>query len=163
MPTGSQLKLGITGHRGLPPETTKLVTSALRAAIDELPKPVIGVSLLADGPDAIFADEIVHIGGQLEVIVPAARYRDRLPAEHHATYDRLLSRAVNVQRLDYAESTEGAHMAASEAMLDKIDLLLAVWDGKPARGFGGTADVVGAARDRGIPVTIVWPVGASRD
>jgi hypothetical protein len=40
---------------------------------------------------------------------------------------------------------------------------LAVWDGKPARGYGGTADVVADAKTRGIPVTIIWPPGATRD
>ncbi|MFE3984588.1 hypothetical protein ACFXPR_08900 [Nocardia tengchongensis] len=30
----------------------------------------------------------------------------------------------------------------------------------PARGFGGTADVVATAR--GLPVTVLWPEGAER-
>jgi len=34
---------------------------------------------------------------------------------------------------------------------------------KPARGYGGTADVVAEARQRGVPLTIIWPEGASRD
>jgi hypothetical protein len=54
-------------------------------------------------------------------------------------------------------------MAASRAMLDKADRLFAVWDGEPARAYGGTADVVTEARQRGIPVTVIWPKGASRD
>jgi hypothetical protein len=53
-------------------------------------------------------------------------------------------------------------MDASRHMLADADVLLAVWDGQPARGYGGTADVVNAARDQGIPVTIVWPAGAMR-
>jgi hypothetical protein len=36
-------------------------------------------------------------------------------------------------------------------------------DGEPARGYGGTADVVEAAEQRGVPVTVIWPDGASRD
>jgi hypothetical protein len=35
-------------------------------------------------------------GGQLHVIVPAQQYRDSLPTAHHADYDELLSRAVEV-------------------------------------------------------------------
>jgi hypothetical protein len=54
-------------------------------------------------------------------------------------------------------------MAASERMLDLADQLVAVWDGLPARGYGGTADVVAAARRRGMPVVVVWPPGARRD
>jgi len=36
-------------------------------------------------------------------------------------------------------------MRASEHMLTLADELLAIWDGKPARGHGGTADVAAAA------------------
>jgi hypothetical protein len=53
-------------------------------------------------------------------------------------------------------------MDASLRMLVEADELLAVWDGQPARGYGGTADVVGVAREKGIPVTVVWPAGAMR-
>ena len=67
------------------------------------------------------------------------------------------------QRSIYIESTEQAHMAASQAMLASADRLYAVWDGQPARGYGGTADVVAEAEKRGIPVTVIWPEGAVRD
>jgi hypothetical protein len=53
-------------------------------------------------------------------------------------------------------------MEASNAILDRADRLFAVWDGQAARGYGGTADVVGEARKRGVPVTIIWPEGARR-
>jgi hypothetical protein len=48
-------------------------------------------------------------------------------------------------------------------MLDMIDQLIAVWDGQPARGHGGTADVVNEAHQHQLPVTVLWPHGASRD
>jgi len=54
-------------------------------------------------------------------------------------------------------------MDASRVMLERADMLLAVWDGKPARGYGGTADVVQLARDMRKPVVVVWPEGASRE
>jgi hypothetical protein len=41
--------------------------------------------------------------------------------------------------------------------------LFAVWDGKPARAYGGTADVVAYAREHGTPVRVIWPDGAQRD
>ena len=41
--------------------------------------------------------------------------------------------------------------------------LWAIWDGKPARGYGGTADAVTAARNSGLPVQVMWPDGALRD
>jgi hypothetical protein len=54
-------------------------------------------------------------------------------------------------------------MDASVQMIEQADELFAVWDGKPARGYGGTADVVDAARKRGLPVTVIWPAGSRRD
>lgn len=158
------MKIAITGHRGLPDSTERLIDSAIRAELarydgDDL----TGLSALADGADQIFAQAVLDQGGRLEVIVPAARYRDGLPESAHATYDALLERAVDVHRLDRIESDSEAHMEASQAMLTMADRLFAVWDGKPARGYGGTADVVKVAEDQGTPVTVIWPDGAMRD
>ncbi|GDY28421.1 hypothetical protein [Gandjariella thermophila] len=156
--------VAVTGHRGLSEATERLVAEALRAEIDRRAgADLVGVSCLADGADTLFAEAVLAAGGSLVVVVPAERYRDGLPASHHATYDALLSRAAEVVRLHHVKSVAEAHMNASLRMLDRADELLAVWDGLPARGFGGTADVVAAARERGVPVTVVWPDGAHRD
>lgn len=158
------MRIAITGHRELPAETERLVDQAIRQQLAAYTgRDLVGVTNLADGADQLFARAVLDAGGQLDVIVPAARYRDGLPESAHAAYDVLLSRASNVHRLDRIESTEEAHMEASTAMLDRAERLFAVWDGKPARGYGGTADVVAEARNRGIPVTVIWPEGASRD
>ena len=158
------MRIAITGHRGLPAATEQLVNRAIREQLAACTgQDIIGVSNLADGADQLFAQAVLDAGGQLEVIIPAARYRDGLPESAHASYDRLLSKASNVHRLDRIESTAEAHMEASKVMLDTADRLFAVWDGKPARAYGGTADVVAEARKRGIPVTVIWPEGAARD
>ncbi len=66
-------------------------------------------------------------------------------------------------RLDHTESDSTAHMDASKRMITQADRLLAVWDGGPARGHGGTADVVSAAREQRLPVIVIWPRGARRE
>jgi hypothetical protein len=159
------MRIAITGHRGLPAATERLVDRDIRGhlAVDTAEGDLVGVSNLADGADQIFARAVLDTGGRLEVIVPAAQYRDGLPEAAHTEYDALLSAASQVDLLSYVESTEEAHMAASQAMLARADRLYAVWDGKPARGYGGTADVVAEAEKRGIPVTVIWPEGAVRD
>lgn len=43
-----------------------------------------------------------------------------------------------------------------------VDRLIAVWDGRPARGYGGTADLVAYARGLGVPVQVLWLAGAVR-
>lgn len=157
-------RLAISGHRGLPETTAALVETKLRAKVATYAGPeLVGLSLLADGPDTMFARAVLDMGGSLVVVVPAERYSDALPTEHHATYDALVDRAAEVIRLDRVASDSEAHMAGSETMLARADRLLAVWDGQPARGYGGTADVVDRARRLGMPVTVIWPAGASRD
>jgi hypothetical protein len=158
-------RIAITGHRGLPATTAALVDRAIRAdlAARDPSDEVVGVTCLADGADQIFARAVVDLGGSLEVIIPAAQYRDGLPPDCWPEYDDLLARARHVYRLPHVESDSASHMDASNHMLLIADHLVAVWDGQPARGYGGTADVVAEARARGLPVTIIWPNGASRD
>lgn len=158
-------RIAISGHRGLSPDVARLVDKAIRKhlathAIDE---PLVGLSCLADGADQIFARAVLDLGGQLEVVIPAEQYRDRLPQEAHADYDELFAQASAVHRMDAVESTSTAHQGASVEMLNRSDQLVAVWDGQPARSYGGTADVVAAARELGLPVTVIWPEGATRD
>ena len=157
-------RIAISGHRGFSAEVENLIDDAVRAELARYPcTDVVGLSCLADGADQIFARAVLDAGGRLEVFVPAVRYRDALPEPAHRGYDELISRAVAVHRLGHVESTADSHMEASIEMLKSADLLFAVWDGLPARSFGGTADIVSHARETGVPVTVIWPPGAQRD
>lgn len=44
-----------------------------------------------------------------------------------------------------------------QMLVRQADLLIALWDGKPPRGRGGTADVVSEARRSGVPVIWIDP------
>jgi hypothetical protein len=156
-------RIAISGHRGLNADTAHLIDRAIRARLSRYLGSVTGLSCLADGADQIFARAVIDLGGTLEVVIPAEEYRSGLPAGAHAEYDNLLGRAVTVHRLPFVESTSESHMTASKLMIDEADELYAVWDGQPARAYGGTADVVSYANDHGTPVEIIWPAGAIRD
>ncbi|MEH0419448.1 hypothetical protein [Streptomyces sp. B21-083] len=157
------MRIGITGHRGL----SKDVEQQVRAMLDEAVRgfdatDLTAVSCIADGPDSWFAEAVLKHGGRLEVVVPATESRETLPERHHPVYDELYASAVDVHETGMTESTSGAHQAGSEILVGLADELIAVWDGKPARGYGGTADVVAYAERTGVPVTVLWPEGASR-
>jgi hypothetical protein len=156
-------RIAVTGHRNLPAGTIHLVDKAIREILAESPGAVTGLTCLADGADQIFGRAVLDLGGSIEAVLPAEKYRDGLPAQARANYDRLLAKAVDLHRLPFTESTPEAHMAASKLMINEADQLYAVWDGQPARGYGGTADVVAYARERGVPVQVIWPAGAARD
>lgn len=158
------MRIGITGHRGLSPEVEQRARLALAEAIAAYePAGLVGVSCIADGPDAWFAQAVLDHGGLIEVVLPAEQYRDDLPDWHHPSYDALLRQASAVLRTGLDRSDSQAHMAGSELLVDHVETLLAVWDGQPARGYGGTADVVAYAEGKGVPVRVLWPEGATRD
>ncbi|WTW95374.1 hypothetical protein OG216_19220 [Streptomycetaceae bacterium NBC_01309] len=158
------MRVGITGHRGLAGEVAEDVRQRIQEAVRAYdPSSLVGVSCIADGPDAWFARAVLQHGGELDVVIPAVLYRDALPEWHHPEYDSLFASAARVHSTGMYESTEEAHMAGSEVMVGLVDELLAVWDGQPARGYGGTADVVAYATDRGVPVRVLWSEGAVRD
>ena len=158
------MRLGITGHRGLPEETERLIRAALEKQVQQhSPDGLVGISCIADGPDAWFAETVLDHGGQIEVVIPASSYREGLPAWHHPVYDQLMWQAREMHSTGLSESGSRAHMAGSEILVGLADQLIAVWDGEPARGYGGTADVVTYAKRNGVPVDVVWPEGATRD
>ncbi|MFE7117800.1 hypothetical protein ACFU99_20525 [Streptomyces sp. NPDC057654] len=157
------MRVGITGHRGLSQEVEGQVRKALGDAVAQYPAAdLVGVSCIADGPDAWFAEAVLAHGGRLEVVVPAERYREGLPEAHWPIYDRLVRDAVEIHRTGRTDSDSQAHMEGSEILVGLADLVVAVWDGKPARGYGGTADVVAYAERNGVPVRVLWPEGATR-
>jgi hypothetical protein len=158
--------VGMTGHAGLPPPTAELVTAALRDTLRAYVPNLVGVTMLGPGADQLFARVVLSLGGSLHVVQPTTgtQYRDGFEdAAARLGYDELYGQASHVQVLEHTESTEHAHMEAGQAVVDRSSVLVAVWDGQPSRGLGGTADVVAYARQRGVPVEVIWPEGASRD
>ncbi len=159
----SQSRIGITGHRSLSGRTRRLVGHELRHRLLALAaSSLTGITSLAPGADQLFAETVLELGGALEVVLPARRYRDALPRAAFGAFDLLLGRAERVQHLPFDRPTPHAYLAAGRVVVEQSDLLVAVWDGLPPNGLGGTADVVAYARDLAVPVEIVWPDGASR-
>jgi hypothetical protein len=157
------VRVGITGHMNLAPESVPLVAAEIRKVLSEHEEPLVGVSCLARGADQVFARVVLELGGQLDVVIPAADYRERkVKPDNRAEFEELIGMATNVRVLPFETSNRDAYVAANEAVFTSVDTLLAVWDGAPPDGRGGTADTVEVARARGIPVTVVWPDGATR-
>ena len=70
---------------------------------------------------------------------------------------------IQVTELRYATANEDANEAAGAWITEHCDQLIVVWDGHPARGKGGNADVVARARQLGRSVRVVRPPGAERE
>ncbi|MEU5871426.1 hypothetical protein AB0A73_07650 [Glycomyces sp. NPDC047369] len=158
------MRIGITGHMNLTPATVELVRSALKTELAQYdPSELVGVSCLAEGADSIFAQAILDAGGQLEALLPAPDYRDtRVSKAHLATFDALVNQAHEVRYIAEASSMQ-VYAQANTTMIETIDILYAVWDGKPSTKTGGTADAIGVAHSHRLHIKIIWPSGSCRN
>lgn len=159
-----QLRIGVTGHRRLPGDRDLpgRVAEALDRARALVPAPpgtpadVLVVSPLAEGADRLVARTALdHAGAVLEVPLPlpVEEYlQDFDTTESREEFQDLLTGAREVFVLPPMETREDAYQAVGYYVVDRADVLIAIWDGEPSRGPGGTAEVVDRARARGIPV-----------
>ncbi len=114
------------------------------------------VSPIADGADQIAAEVALELGWELQVVLPFARseYRSTL-ANHGAreSFDDLLGHASSVLELPgHSERLIDAYVMTGRATVAHCEALIAVWDGLPPRGRGGTGEVVQFAITRGTAV-----------
>ena len=113
------------------------------------------VSALAEGADRLVAREAMDARASLEVVLP-------LPADDYLTdfesdaskseFRTLLKKASAVTELPVAGERDEAYERAGRAVVDRSDVLIALWDGHDARGQGGTAQIVAYARRQHVPV-----------
>jgi hypothetical protein len=131
------------------------------------------VTALAEGADRVVARVALEFrGARLDAVLPmtAEDYLEDFEGEESKREFRellalcrrpvmLRSRNIRDERnesADQAELRKGAYEAAGHYVADHCDVLIAVWDGKPARGKGGTAEIVQYALDQGRPVIRIW-------
>lgn len=155
-------RIGITGHQNVPLAALDFITRGIRKVLSAHER-ATGYSCLAAGADQIFASELLDAGGQLHAVIPCANYDTTFSDRDLAKYNALLATAVEITRLPYRSPSEVAYDAAGYYIVESVDLMVAVWDGEPARGQGGTADAVAHARELGVEVQVIWPQGISRD
>lgn len=152
------MNIGITGHQELAnPLAWQWVTTQIQQQIEAAEPPLHGYTSLAKGADQIFADLVIAAGGRLHVVIPFENYARTLNGQYLTHYYKLLKNASS-ETLHRGGSDEDAFFAAGRRVVDLAQRVLAVWDGKPARGKGGTADVVAYSQSKHIPVVHINPI-----
>jgi hypothetical protein len=146
------MRVGISGHQRLKDGAGwEWVRGQMRDSLATLPPPVVGITSLAVGADTVFARLVLELGGSLEAVVPFGDYEERFAADDRPTYRSLLGRAARVEVLERNGSDEEAYYAAGKRVADLSALLILVWDGRPAAGVGGTADIAAYAQSARKP------------
>ena len=173
------LCVGVTGHRAdvLPAGSVPVLRERVRDVllqIEESGRALLAaernsfalfeprlrfVSPIADGADQIAADVALELGWELQAILPFERtqYRESL-ANHGAKerFDELLEQADCLLELpgDPGHALD-AYVMTGRATVAHSDVLIAIWDGLPPRGRGGTGEVVQLALTRGTAIVHV--------
>lgn len=153
--------IGVTGHRIL--MDIELLTTAVDRVLTGIERhrgdaQLRVLSPLAEGADQLVALRALASGADLIVPLPLPldTYREDFTTEASLqTFDQLLVQAQQVLPLPPAATRQEAYAACGAYILDHCDVLIAIWDGKPAQGVGGTAEIVQGARDSGLPLAWV--------
>src|SRR5690348_1225976 len=117
------------------------------------------VSPVADGADQIAAEVALERGWELQAILPFDRAAYRASLANHGArerFDDLLNRTTCLLELpgDPAHTLD-AYVMTGRATVGHCDVLIAIWDGLPPRGRGGTGEVVQLALTRGTAIVHV--------
>jgi len=166
-----RIRIGVTGHRDLAGDAPILEAiwaqvSRLRTLVPASAATPVGlavISQLADGADRLVVQQVLTADAeaQLEVVLPMAKAR-YAEAQHfdpasRRELEQLLDRATTVSILPRAASRDIqglAYASAGEQLISRCDVLIALWDGRPPRGRGGTAEMLLSAAARGKPC--IW-------
>ena len=173
------LTVGVTGHRldAIPAEARGPLEARIAEALalleeqarlrggrdaglfTDAPPAFTLVSPLADGTDQMAAEAALARGWRLQAVLPFDRssYLGDFPnAAQREQFEGLLGKAESVLELPGdPDDRLDAYVMAGRATVAHCDLLIAVWDGLPPRGRGGTGEIVDLAVARGTPIVHV--------
>lgn len=151
--------VGFTGHRQLKNEAgvQRVIREILAGLHAEAGVEWLALSSVAAGSDLVFARSAVSLGLGWEAVLPLppSEFRRDFTDAEWLQVEALLAEAEHVRVISERGVREDAYLDGGMETVNHCDLLLAVWDGEPSRGRGGTAEIVAYARELHRPLIIV--------
>ena len=165
---GRVLLVGVTGHRPnrMPARHVPRIVADLTAVMTGIQTSHPGrrcvlASGLAEGADRLAAFAALGLGWRLRALLAfhRTRFEQDFPSKVATGEFRALLEAASAveeprKGWDRGRPAEDGYDRVGARLLALSEILIAVWDGEGSHGRGGTAEVIEAARARGIPV--VW-------
>lgn len=113
---------------------------------------------MALGADTVFAHAVLALRDRgvdikLHCAIPCQGHSSRWFAESVREYNRIVERADEAVIVTNAPYAPQLMQIRNEYMVDRADLVLALWDGTS----GGTGNCVRYAQRKGVPVAILNP------
>ncbi len=145
--------------RGVLGDIRKEWTGTNRSSSSEVSPNLVAISPLAEGADRLVAREILATeGGNLEVVLPLSEeeyLKDFATDDSVREFHELVRAANAVTILEETQDRSAAYEAAGHQVVDRCDVLIAIWDGVPGRGRGGTGETIAYARRAGKPLFLI--------
>jgi hypothetical protein len=161
--------IGFTGHRAGFDET--LIHSALRGALEDLQRRAAAVGGQADiyasvagGSDTLCVEASRELGMSVHLLLPLPEAEFAKDFSSPKVWQRSKRQLELVgQKLgrDSLRVVPGemtrpdCYFDQAIHMLEAVDVLIALWDGQPARGLGGTQQVIDHALRIGLPAVFI--------
>ncbi|MFZ0666552.1 MAG: hypothetical protein WAM97_12435 [Acidimicrobiales bacterium] len=168
------VRVGVTGHLNFEREKALELSVKIEMALERVrtfcrPSPdrlvvFTAVSALAEGADRLVAKAVLSTrGGRLEAVLPFEEgiYTEDFTSEQSKREFHMLCREASSVTLappmpesgeDDTEVRNNRYEWAGRFVVDHSDVLLALWNGRPSQGTGGTAEIVLYALQRSKPV-----------
>ncbi len=154
-----------------PEESRRSIERVRRAGTTAISFRVL--SPLAEGADRVVARAVLSDpDARLDVVLPLTLedyLQDFVTEESRKEFEELLGRCrkpvlLRTRRIqddrhdpgDQAKLRRDAYGQVGRYVVDHCDVLIAVWDGEPSRGHGGTAEIVQYAQEQNRPIIRVW-------
>lgn len=151
--------IGFTGHRQLADASAveRVLREELGRLRGERGVEWLTLSSIAAGSDVLFARTALALGMGWEALLPLppTEFRRDFDEKSWPEVETLLGEAEHVRVIAERTHREDAYLDCGMETVNHCDVLLAVWDGQPARGRGGTGEIVGYAREMGHPILII--------
>jgi hypothetical protein len=151
------MRVGVTGHQKREGIDWRWVSRAVDAELELRPTIELAVSSLAEGADQVFARCAIEHHIPVLAVIPIDNYASYFEAEALLEYRSLLTQSKCVD-LGLTGDPETAFLQAGRYIVEHVELLFAIWDGKRAAGRGGTADIVTYAQQRDCPIIHIDPI-----
>ncbi|HEX4342839.1 MAG TPA: hypothetical protein VH255_05585 [Verrucomicrobiae bacterium] len=152
--------VGFSGHRKL--ANPAVVATGIASALDRLAVDFGHLAVIASaasGSDTLFLEEAERRQLPIRLVLPFPKKRfeeDFSPAEWQRVVP-LIDKALFIEEIAGPANDDEAYLETGIVTVERAEILIFVWDRKPAAGMGGTGDVVEYARAFGKPLLIIDP------
>lgn len=131
------------------------------------------VTPLAEGADRLIAKEVLKFPeSEIEVVLPFARddyIQDFKTEESQQAFEEFYRKSQNpivlknnlsagtLSAIERTKARSKAYEDVGRYVVTHCDVLIALWDGRPSRGRGGTAEIAAFARKSKCPLIVITP------